>query len=42
MDFVKLLISKGANVNIQDIDGNTPLHLASEQGQKDILISLLS
>jgi len=28
-DIISTLISKGANVNLQDIDGNTPLHLAS-------------
>ena len=28
---VKLLISRGANVNVRDNAGNTPLMLASEQ-----------
>jgi len=37
-DYSKLLLMKGANVNLQDIDGNTPLHYASEYGHKDILI----
>ena len=27
VEFVKFLINKGANVNTQDLDGNTPLHL---------------
>jgi len=31
-DFAKLLIEKGAKVDEQDIDGNTPLHYAAEQG----------
>lgn len=26
IDFVNLLLSKGADPNIQDMDGNTPLH----------------
>ncbi|MDF3048180.1 MAG: ankyrin [Candidatus Midichloriaceae bacterium] len=38
---VEWLISKGANVNLQNDYGATPLHLACEKGNKDIVILLL-
>ena len=38
---VKLLIEKGAHVNIQDESGNTPLHYAAANGKKDTVKFLL-
>ena len=39
VEFVRFLISKGANVNTQDLQGNTPLHLlaqySSQQNHQD-------
>ncbi len=37
----KLLLDRGANVNIQDESGNTALHCAASAGKKDIVKYLL-
>ena len=34
VDFIKFLISKGANVNITDLQGNNPLHLLATYSTK--------
>jgi len=34
VDFVKFLITKGANVNTSDLTGNTPLHLLASYQSK--------
>jgi ankyrin repeat protein len=34
---VQLLIEKGADVNVKDGDGNTPLQVASEYGYEEII-----
>ncbi|MBN2145629.1 MAG: ankyrin repeat domain-containing protein [Candidatus Aureabacteria bacterium] len=39
---VKLLISKGTDVNKKDINGDTPLHYASQGGSLDAVKVLLS
>ena len=36
------LIGKGANVNVRDNNGRTPIMIACEKGQTDLLIFLLS
>jgi ankyrin repeat protein len=41
-DISDLLISKGADVNAQDNDGNTPLHWASTQGREGVAKLLIS
>ncbi len=41
-DSVSLLIKAGLDCNIQDEDGNTALHYASELGHKEIVTILLS
>jgi ankyrin repeat protein len=38
---VKLLLERGANVNIQDESGNAALHYAASAGKKDIVKYLL-
>lgn len=38
---VKLLIEAGANINIQDESGNTPLHYSAANGKKDVVKYLL-
>lgn len=38
---VELLLKYGVNINEQDIDGNTPLHIASKRGLKDIVEYLI-
>lgn len=40
--FAKFLISKGADVNARDKQGKTPLHYASANGYKDIVVLLIS
>jgi ankyrin repeat protein len=40
MDVVELLISRGANTNIRDNDGNTPISLAKDRGYKEIAVFL--
>jgi ankyrin repeat protein len=41
LSMVKLLIEKGAVLNVQDQSGNTPLHYAAAAGKKDIVKHLL-
>jgi ankyrin repeat protein len=41
LSMLKLLIEKGANVNIQDESGNTALHYAAANGKKDAVKFLL-
>lgn len=36
IDTAEMLISKGANVNAKDFDGNTPLHLAASGGNPEM------
>jgi ankyrin repeat protein len=38
---VEFLISHGANINAKTDRGSTPLHLAAEQGHKDIVKLLI-
>jgi ankyrin repeat protein len=40
-EIAKLLIDKGADVNIKDPRGRGPIHLAVEKGQKDIVEALI-
>ena len=39
---VKVLLSKGANVNAEDSRGRTPLHIATLQGNTEAVLQLLS
>ena len=41
-DMVKLLLNKGAGVNLQSYSGSTALHLASGRGLQDIVALLLN
>ncbi|MDQ7839347.1 MAG: ankyrin repeat domain-containing protein [Thermodesulfobacteriota bacterium] len=41
-EITELLISKGADVNAKDEDGNTPLHEAISKGHKEIVELLIS
>ncbi len=36
-----MLLEAGADVNIQEVSGITPLHLAASQGNLEIIICLL-
>jgi len=40
-DIAEVLISQGANVNAQDIDGNTPLHYAAKMSHERITGALM-
>lgn len=42
VSIAKLLLENGAQVNVQDKFGNTPLHRAASQGHLDIIRLLLS
>ena len=40
-DFMKMLLDRQADVNIQNVRGTTPLYLACQQGHKDVVKMLL-
>jgi ankyrin repeat protein/L-ascorbate metabolism protein UlaG (beta-lactamase superfamily) len=41
VDIVKLLVERGAKINVQDEDGMTPLHSAIREGNQDIAMYIL-
>ncbi|XP_062581961.1 uncharacterized protein LOC134243737 isoform X2 [Saccostrea cucullata] len=41
VNIARLLLSKGAESNLADIDNNLPFHLASKNGHKEVLIELI-
>ena len=41
LNVVQLLVHYGAKLNIQNVDGKTPLHLAAEHEQSDVFVFLL-
>jgi ankyrin repeat protein len=41
LEIIKLLISNGADVNVADDSGKTPLHFASRQGHTDVVELLI-
>ncbi|MHC4750482.1 MAG: ankyrin repeat domain-containing protein [Planctomycetota bacterium] len=42
IEHVKLLISQGADVNVKNNDGQTPLHYAARRGHKEVVELLLA
>ncbi len=42
IDLIKLLINNGANINVKDKDGNTPLTIAIMNSNKDVVEHLLT
>lgn len=41
LEVVKTLVKKGANVDMKNLDGKTPLYVATEYGQKEITLFLI-
>ena len=41
LKLVKALVEKGADVNVMDEDGRTPLYMASNNGHKEVVVALL-
>jgi len=41
-DIVKLLLQSGAKVNLQNKNGDTPIHIACEQGNEDVVLMLIA
>lgn len=39
---IKMLMRKGADLNVANFDGNTPLHLAAANGRKAVVKFLIS
>jgi ankyrin repeat protein len=41
IDSARLLIEKGATVNVKDVDGNQPMHFAATGGNADLVQLLI-
>lgn len=41
-EIAELLLSKGADVNVRDLDKNTPLHIAARTGDKEMIQLLIA